>query len=63
MQLLFKFKGPLLKPKPKIIFLNFYFQFFNTHISHLAQHCTINMELKWHHKNISNNITIFIEFW
>jgi hypothetical protein len=21
------------------------------------------MTLKWHHKNISNKITIFIEFW
>jgi hypothetical protein len=21
------------------------------------------MALKWHHKNISNKITIFIEFW
>jgi hypothetical protein len=23
----------------------------------------INMTLKWHHKNISNQITIFIKFW
>ncbi len=23
----------------------------------------INMTLKWHHKNISNKITILIEFW
>jgi len=23
----------------------------------------INMALKWHHKNISNKIIIFIEFW
>ncbi len=23
----------------------------------------INMALKWHHKNISNKIAIFIEFW
>jgi hypothetical protein len=43
--------------------LNFYFEFFNTHISHLAQHSIINMALKWHHKNISNKIMVFIEFW
>jgi len=23
----------------------------------------INMALKWHHKNISNKIIVFIEFW
>ncbi len=34
-----------------------------TPISHLAQHSTINMVLKWHHKNISNKIIIFIKFW
>ncbi len=63
MQLLCKFKCPLLKSKPKIIFLKFYFEFFNTHISHLTQHFMLNMALKWHHKNISNNIIIFVEFW
>ncbi len=62
-QLLFKFKGPLLKPKPKIFFLNFEFEFFNIHISHLALHSMINMALKWHHKNISNKIIDFINFW
>jgi hypothetical protein len=61
MQLLFKFKGPLLKPKPKFIFLNF-IKKFNIHISHLAVHSMINMALKWHHKNISNKIIVFIEF-
>ncbi len=59
MQLLFKFKSPLLKPKPKIIF----FEFFNIHINHLALHSMINMALKWHHKNIFNKITVFIKFW
>jgi hypothetical protein len=34
-----------------------------TPISHLAQHSMINMALKWHHKNISNKIIIFKEFW
>jgi hypothetical protein len=64
MQLLFKFKCPLLKPKPNfILFWIFVFEFFNTHISHLTQHSMINMALKWHHKNIFNKITIFIEFW
>jgi hypothetical protein len=63
MQLLFKFQGPLLKPKPKTIFLNFYFEFFNIHISYLAKHSMINMTLKWHHKNISNKITVFIKLW
>jgi hypothetical protein len=63
MQLLCKFKFPLLKSKPKIFFLNFYFEFFNTHINHLAQHSTSNMALKWNHKNISNKIMVFIEFW
>jgi len=58
MELLFKFKGLLLKPKPKIYFFNFYFEFFNTHISHLAQLPMIIMTLKWHHKNISNKIKI-----
>jgi hypothetical protein len=43
--------------------LNFYFELFNTDISHLAQESTINMAIMWHHKNISNKITIFIEFW
>jgi hypothetical protein len=63
MQLLFKFKGPLLKPKPIIIsFWFWFFEFFNTHISHLAPNSMINMALKWHHKNIPNKITIFIEF-
>jgi len=62
MHILFKFKVHLLKPKPKIIFLNFYFEFFNTHINHVAQHSMINMALKWHHKNISNKIIVFIEF-
>jgi len=42
---------------------NFYFEFFNIHISHLALHSMINMALMWHHKNITNKITIFIEFW
>jgi hypothetical protein len=46
MHILFKFKVHLLKPKPKIIFLNFYFEFFNTHINHVAQHSMINMALK-----------------
>jgi hypothetical protein len=34
-----------------------------TPISHLAKHSTINMALKWHHKNIFNKNIIFIEFW
>jgi hypothetical protein len=55
---MFKFKCFLLKPKQKIIF----FEFFNIHISHLAQHSTINMALKWHHKNISNKNTILLSF-
>jgi len=63
MQLLFKFQAPLLKPKPKIFILNFYFEFFNIHISHLTLHSMTNMALKWHHKNISNKIIIFIKFW
>jgi hypothetical protein len=61
--MLFKFKGHLLKPKLKIICLNFYFEFFNTHTSHLAQLSMINMALKWHHKNISNKVTNLKEFW
>jgi len=63
MQLLFKFKCPLLKSKPKIMFFDFFLQFLNIHISHLTQHSTINMALKWQHKDISNKITVFIEFW
>jgi hypothetical protein len=59
MQLLFKLKGPLLKPKPQYIF----FEFLNIHISHFALHSMINMALKWHHKNISNKIIVFMEFW
>ncbi len=63
MQLLFNFKGPLLKPKPKIIIFNYFFEFFNIHINNLTIHSMINMALKWHHKNTSNKITIFIKFW
>jgi hypothetical protein len=63
MQLLFKFKSLLLKLKPNFFFLNFYFEFLNIHINHLAQHSMITMALKWHHKNISNKIIILIEFW
>ncbi len=63
MQLLFKFKGRLLKPKPKIIFFQFYFEFLNIHISHLAQLPMITMGLKWHHKNIYNKIIVFKELW
>jgi hypothetical protein len=48
--MLFKFKGPFLKPKPKIVFFQFYFEFLNIHISHLAQLPMITMALKWHHK-------------
>ncbi len=59
MQLLCKFKCPLLKSKAKI----FYFEFFNIHISHLSQHSIINMALKRNHKNIYNKIIVFIEFW
>jgi len=33
-----------------------------TPINYLAQHSTINMALKWCHKNISINIIAFIEF-
>jgi hypothetical protein len=61
--MLFKFKGPLLKTKPKIIFFNFYFEFLNIHINHLTKFPMITMGLKWRHKNISNKITIFKEFW
>jgi hypothetical protein len=59
MQLLFKFKSPLLKPKPKL----FIFELFKIHINHLALHSMINMTFKWHHKNISNKIIVFIDFW
>jgi hypothetical protein len=55
MQLLFKFKGCLLKPKPKIL----YFEFFNIQINHLALHSMIKMALKWDHKNIFNKIIVF----
>jgi len=60
MQLLFKLKALLLKFKKKnwIIFG----KFFNIHISHLTLHSMINKALKWHHKNISNKIIVFIEF-
>jgi len=64
MQLLFKFQGLLLKPKLKIYF--FWISILNSstfiHINHLDKHSMINMALKWHHKNISNKITVFIKF-
>jgi len=41
---------------------NNYLDFFNIHICHLTLHSMINLELKWHHKNISNKITFFIGF-
>jgi hypothetical protein len=46
-----------------IIFLKICFECFNIHISHLALHSIIDMTLKWHHKNISNKIIVFIKFW
>ncbi len=58
---MFKFKGHLLKPKPKCFFLKIFFQHF--FFFHLALHSMIHMTLKWPHKNMSNKITIFIEFW
>jgi hypothetical protein len=42
MKLMFKVKGPLLKPKLKF----FFFEFLNTHISHLAQFPIINKQNK-----------------
>jgi hypothetical protein len=45
------------------VFWFFFGEFLNIHISHLTRHSTINMALKWHHKNIYNKITVFIEFW
>jgi len=48
---------------PKCIFLNFPFEFFNIHITHLALDSTINMTLKWYQKNKSNKIIVFIKFW
>ncbi len=54
MELLFNFKVPLLKPKPKINIFQFYFEFFNIHIIHLTKFPMITMALKWHHKNILN---------
>jgi hypothetical protein len=62
MQLLFKFKGPLLKPKPNYLFIYYLLEFFNAHISHLTPHSMINMALKWHHKSIPNKIIISIKF-
>jgi hypothetical protein len=62
MQMLFKFKSPLLKPKPKLFFSNFYFEFPNSHIGHFTKLPMITMALKWHHKNIFNKITILKEF-
>jgi hypothetical protein len=59
MQLLFKFKDPLLKPKPKINYLIFKKKIFNIHINHLTLQSMINMALKWHHKNISNKIIVY----
>jgi hypothetical protein len=61
MKLLFNFKGPLLKPKPKNPLLLF-FEFFNIHFNNLTRHSIINMALKWHRKNMSNKITVFIKF-
>ncbi len=62
MQYLFKFKGPSLKSNPKYKFFSFYFEFLNTHISHLIQLPMITMVLKWHHKNISSKIIVMKEF-
>jgi len=43
--------------------MNFCFELFNIQINHLALHSMIKMALKWHHKNISNKIIVFIKFW
>jgi len=58
--MLFKFKSHLLNQNPILFFKNY---FFNIYFSHLALHSLIHMTLKWHHKNMSNKITIVIEFW
>jgi hypothetical protein len=51
------------KTKTQILFfLNLYFEFFISHISHLTQHSTINITLKWHHKNAFNNIIVLLSF-
>jgi hypothetical protein len=63
MQLLFKFKEPLWKPKPKIIFFNFHFESLNIDIGHFTKLPMITMAWKWHHKNIFNKITVLKEFW
>jgi hypothetical protein len=63
MQWLFKFKSPISKPKLKIFFLDFYFELFSIHINHLTKLPMINIALKWHHKNISNKVTILKKFW
>jgi hypothetical protein len=53
MQLLIKFKNPLIKPKPqKFNFINFLFEFHSIHISYLAQLEMINIILKFQNKNI-----------
>ncbi len=48
---------------PNFFFSNFYFEVLSIYISHLTQLLMITMALKWHHKNISNKITILKEFW
>jgi len=64
MQLLFKFKGFFTKTKTQNLF---FFKFICWNLQHSYQSFNttsmINLALKWHHKNISNNITVFIEFW
>jgi hypothetical protein len=46
-----------------VMYITPHFEFFNTHISHLAQLRMIAMALKWHHKNISNKNIVLKEYW
>jgi len=47
-----------IKTKTQNNFFEFLFWILQHYINHLAQHSMIKMTLKWHHKNISNKITI-----
>ncbi len=61
--LMFRFKSPLLKPKPKIKFNEILFEFLNIHNNYLTQLGMINITSKCQNKNIFwNNLKFIILF-
>ncbi len=50
-----KFKSPLLKPKLNLV-ITLFKKKINIHINHSVKISLINMTLKWHYKNMFENL-------